>query len=91
MFGDNLETVDDLIEALEQHRGKKLRAAVQPTYPMGASVVGVAVKQAAPSYDLESDPEDDFIEPDENDGAVYIVISDHEDYSANKRMWERGW
>lgn len=86
-----VQTVGDLIDLLQtKDRNAPLRAAVQPSYPMAASVVGLANSEPEVSYD---DDDNEVVE-DDFKGVVFIVISDNEDYGPGREMWrqaEHGW
>lgn len=99
-------TVQDLIDALsEMDPEMEIRAAVQPSYPMRADVLGVVEGDPDPdAHPYEEDPDPDFTGCVECGGAesdhtasapvAWLVISDHIDYSASRDLWSMarmGW
>jgi hypothetical protein len=76
-----IETVGDLKAELDYYADDMpLRVALQPSYPLGGYVENVVSTE-----DLWMDDDDD---DDSNENAVWIAVSDGEDYSATREMWQ---
>jgi len=74
-------TVEQLIEALEQYKGKglKVRIATQPSYPLEHSIANIITNREA-DLDLNEDEEE----------ILYITTGIQLDYS-NKKLWGDDW
>ena len=74
-------TVEELIKALEQYKGKglKVKIATQPSYPLEYSIANIITNKEA-ELDLNEDEEE----------ILYITTGIQLDYSS-KKLWRNNW
>lgn len=79
-------TIDELITRLEQAKEElggetAVRIAIQPSYPLAASLKGLAT-----TYDLEDDSAQEM--GDETPTGCWLVANEATSYDASRYMWE---